>query len=236
MTTINPIVDSEGNYAGSEIVGERQGWQSSDADIIERADGSRAHIFGDVELDSDNEGFSFDSYAADLRVAYPQLDSAIAWAAQSGAPGFDIAGYNNAVDTEDLEAINAYSERLIGLYEEALQSQSGEQRESLTEVEETEEEPDTELDSWFEQNITDEFIDETIDHITDAEFTYEQGEQMQDLQENYSPDTAEHFLLELGQAITNGEISGEEAIQYALQSFSEAEVARAYVTLQSQLN
>jgi hypothetical protein len=227
MTTINPIVDSEGNYVGSEIVDNRSGWQSSDADIIERADGSRAHIFGDVELDSDNEGFSFDSYAADLRTAYPQLDSAIAWAAQSGAPGFDIAGYNNAVDVEDLEAINAYSERLIGLYEEALQSQ---------EVEETEDEPDTELDSWFEENISDEYIDGVIDQITDAEFTYEQGEQMQDLQENYAPDTPEHFLLELGQAITNGEISGEEAIQYALQSFSEAEVARAYVALQYQLN
>jgi len=59
---------------------------------------------------------------------------------------------------------------------------------------------------------------------------------MQDLQQNYSPDTAEHFLLELGQAITNGEIDGSEAIQYALQSFSEAEVARAYVALSNILN
>jgi hypothetical protein len=227
MVTINPITSETGEYLGSEIVDNRQGWQSSDADIIERADGSRAHIFGDVELDSDNEGFSFDSYAADLRVAFPQLDSAIAWAAQSGAPGFDIQGYNNAVDVEDLEAINAYSERLIGLYEEALQSQ---------EVEESEDEESTDLDVWFEENITDEYIDETIDEISDVSYTYEQGEQMQDLQENYAPDTPEHFLLELGQAITNGEISGEEAIQYALQSFSEAEVARAYVALQYQLN
>jgi hypothetical protein len=116
---------------------------------------------------------------------------------------------------------------LIGLYEEALQSQ---------EVEESEDEESTDLDVWFEQNITDEYIDQTIDEISDVSYTYEQGEQMQDLQENYAPDTPEHFLLELGQAITNGEISGEEAIQYALQSFSEAEVARAYVALQYQLN
>jgi hypothetical protein len=226
MVTINPVVSDSGEYLGSEIADNRSGWSSSDADIIERSDGSRAHIFGDVELDDEVDGFNFDAYAADLRSAYPALDDAIAWASRTGAAGFDVDGYNTAIDVEDLEAINAYSEKLIAMYEEALQS---------TDEETTEEVEPTELDEWYNE-IDSDVIDTVVDEIADASYSYEQVSQMEELAEQYTPGSTESTILSLGVAIGNGDMSGEEALQWALDNFNEAELTRAYFQLQQQLS
>jgi hypothetical protein len=231
MTTINPVVDSQGNYLGSEIVGERQGWQSSDSDIIERNDGSRAHIFGDVELSDEVEGFNFDSYAETLRSAYPTLDSAIAWAAQGGAVGLDVDAFNRAIDTENLEALNENIERLTQLYQEALVTQQ--QQEETTE--ETDTEP-TELDEWFAENMTEEVITQTVNEISSAEYSEEQVDQMAELRESYAADSPQALILNLGTAMGLGEASGQDAIEYALSQFSEAELAAAYFELTNILN
>lgn len=223
MVTINPVVSDSGEYLGSEIAESRSGWSSSDNDIVERSDGSRAHIFGDVELSDEVDGFDFDAYAADLRSAYPALDNAVEWASRTGAAGFDVDGYNNAIDVEDLEAINAYAEKLIALYEEA----------ATQEEVDTNEEP-TELEEWYNE-IDSEVIDATVDEIADADYTYEQVSQMEELAEQYAPGSTESTILSLGVAIGNGEMSGEEALQWALENFNEAELTRAYFHLQQQL-
>jgi hypothetical protein len=230
MTTVNPVVSEDGTYLGSEIAdNSNHDWKSLQNEYVETFDGRIAHRFADVELEDEaQEGkFDFIDYATSLRQANPTLDAAIVWAAQGGAAGFDIQGYNDAVDAEDLDKINQLTEQLCGLYAEA---QVEGQPEPL------EDDEPSELDEWFDQNVSDEFIAETVEAITEADFTEDQVMQLQDLQDQYQPDSIESVILQLGVGIGNGDITGEEALDFALQNFGEAELAKAYLELSNILN
>ena len=209
-------------------------WRQTQNEYVETNEGIK-HRFQDVTLESEqNEGhFDFSDYATTLNTAYPSLQSAIAWAAKGGAPSFDAAAFNASVDKQDLTEINAGAERLIALYEEANQAPP---EKPVDEADDSDEEEFTDLDDWYVENVSDEFVESTLSQITDASFDSTQVEAMQDLASSYEAGTPEAAILRLGVAIGNGQMSGDDAISLALDKFSEPQLAAAYIRLTQQLN
>ena len=138
------------------------------------------------------------------------------------------AEFNNAVNTQDLDAINAFIERLMPAYEQAV---------AESEVEQTTEETDTvtQIEEWYE-GLSDEFIDEQVDQLYDQEFSSQDVELMSTLQTQYEPDSPHHKILYAGQQIANGVISIDEAIDLVTQEYGEAAAVAAYVELQHLIN
>ena len=235
-TTISIDASQEGAEPSFSIQNHSEGlWRRGEGDYVETHEGVK-HRFQDVVLTDEHlEGsFDFTSYASDLNTAYPSLQSAIAWAAKGNAHGFDVAGFNAAIDNQDLTEINAGAERLIALYQEA--NQAPPEQIPDDDDDESDEDEFTDLDDWFVENVTDEFIEETIDQISDSSFTSDQVTAMEDLSSSYEPGSVESAILQLGVAIGNGSMTGDDAIAWALENYSESQLAAAYIQLSQQLN
>lgn len=240
MPTVSPVVDSEGNYVGSSIShhaaeattdnsGRVKGWQN---DYYEDNQGDTHHRFQETQLEGESESFDFISYSDSLIEATPNLKSAITWA--SNNPVFsdaELADYNQAIQNEDLGAINAFIERLLPLYEEANLSSSTEEDNE----EETEEFDETDYYLQLEENGV---IDSTLDELTSEEFVIDsQGEeQLSAVMDSFEEGTAEHTIAEMGLMVASGEIDMIEAIELVTEQFGDAAAATAYYRLQNILN
>jgi uncharacterized LabA/DUF88 family protein len=239
MPTVNPVVDEQGNYLGSTIShhgadaatdnsGRVKGWQN---DYYEDNQGETHHRFSEAELRDEGGDFNFESYTDALMEATPNLRNAISWA--SNNPVFseaELADYNQAIQNEDLGAINAFIERLLPLYEEASET---------SDVEDSSEEPEEfdETDYYLqleESGVIDETLDELIaeDYVIDSE-----GEQqLSAVLESFPEGSAEHAIAEMGLRIADGSIDMTEAIELVTQQFGDAAAATAYFRLQSIMN
>ena len=230
-TTITIDASQEGSEPTFSMQNHSEGlWRQTQNEYVETHEGIK-HRFQDVTLEDEHlEGhFDFNSYAADLRVAYPQLDAAINWAAKGNAHGFDVAAFNAAVDSENLSDINAGADRLVAMYLEATNTPE------VANDSHEEDDSNEAVSEWFD-NLSDDFIDNTLDDISNASYTPDQVDAFEELAQSYDDSSIEAAILSLGASIGRGELSGDDAIAWALENFSEADLAAAYVQLSHQLN
>jgi hypothetical protein len=242
MPTVNPVVDDQGNYLGSTIShhpaeattdnsGRVKGFSN---DYYEDNQGQTHHRFQDVELESDSpSAFNFLDYTDALIASTPDLKPAIEWAGNSNAfTPQEIEEYNIAVENEDLDAVNAFFDRLIPLYHEhgeALLNQ-----EDTKSQEELEEEYEDSLDEWYVNLDSEGVIDQTLKELQNTTFTNDDISTMNAAMSQVDGIQAE--VLAMGIAVGNGEISMEEAILELSQEYGDSAVTAAYFNVLNLIN
>ena len=234
-----PIYNDEGDVVDFQVISHRQGnAHLNTQDYIEQPDGSFKHVFQDVSLESDKQdvspmNFQMSSYQQALVEAMPDLPAAIQWVENS--PDFtveELEEYNQALDNNDLDAINRFYERLLPLYRQAVAEQS--QQSESYEYDDTDAD-DSELTEWYE-DLSDDLIADTVDEIMETtEFSDEQIHMMGTLSDDFEEGTPENQILLAGQLIAQGELSPSDAMEQIIEMYGEAEAARAYFYLQNKL-
>lgn len=223
-TTITPNVSETGEYLGADVHFHRELHHGMvdpyGQDFVETNHGHQ-HIMQDVEIQEEQSGaFDMDSYADSLNAAYPDLASAIEWAAEGNmAPDFILA-FNAAVENQDLNSVNRHIEYLLGQYDPS----DIPQQEETSDVEDPAEEIDQEQ------------INSTLDSLYEASYDSAQVETMESLYTSYSEDSPEAMILGLGVAIGRGEITARDAVGYAMSNHNIISLSRAYRALEAQLN
>ena len=242
---VDPAYDNEGNYAGSVIVGNPRdnavdnsgrvkGWEQ---DYFQDYYDQVHHHFENVELqdESSPQHFEMSDYEQALVESIPNLVDAINWA-ESAANFTDeeLEAYNQALDNQDLGAINAFYERLMPLYYQALE-EAGETPEESVE-DDSEVDLDSLSDDEFYQAIEAEgIVDETLDELIDPDYSLDEDavDQLETVTSVFDEGTCEHHIAAAGIAVANGKITMEEAITLVTEQFGDAQAAKAYFELQS---
>lgn len=230
---VNPVVSEDGSYLGSEIETHSEGLYKQDQGYVQTSDGRVQHAFQDVELEDEyalQGGFDFESYAESLAEVTPELGQMIRWAASGEAYGFDARSFNDAVDSQDLNEINKGLEQLALLYRDAhpdqpLPTSRNEASEELTDEDESD-----------EPQVDESYVQQELETLRNTTYTEEQVEYMADVQAEYDEGSTESFLLELGQVIGRGEMTFDEALNYAMQHVPTEQLITAYNALSKRPN
>lgn len=234
---ISPQVDSEGNYLGSEVQTRSEGLWKGDQGFVQSDQGQTLHAFQDVELEDEiyqDGGFDMDSYTEALQQIHPDMSDAIAWAATGAAHGFDAIGFNDAVQAQDLNGINAGLEQLLGMYYESLTPEPEPQQQQQEDL--NEEDLDDEEFEDDSDEITQEYVNNEVERLRETTYTEEQVEVMAAAAQQYGEGSVERFILQLGTSIGNGELTFDQALQYATENVDEGQLISAYTQLVRQLN
>ena len=238
--TVNPEFNSDGDYVGSSIFthpndaatdtsGRVKDWEQ---DYYQDSKGELHHHFSETELMDERNGASFDidAYQQALTEAIPNLEAAIRWV--ENAPEFtdeDLQAYNQAFDNHDLDAMNAFYERLMPAFYASQQAQEEPQN---PEEESYEDMSDEEVyDTLEEEGV----IDDTLDYLMDEEFTLSQDEvsQLETVSSVFEEGSCEHEIANVGLAVAAGEIDMDDAIELVTDKFGDVAAAKAYFKLQS---
>jgi hypothetical protein len=238
MTTVTPTTDDQGNIVGFDI-STQQSYDSRHhpEDMIPMDDGSYQHVFQGVTLDEDagTGSFNYDEYLGTLQEVYPGLNDAVGWLADAQDEYPHLAeAWNNALDSEDLEAVNQLTEQILQLYLDEANTTIQDEPEGEEPVEEYDEEVQT-TQEWFD-NIPDETLEAAVDEIHDTQFSEDQVETMSALSNAYDPESPEYSILMAGQMIAMGHISAEDAIDQIVNEYGDAAAAQAYFYLQNELS
>jgi hypothetical protein len=208
MTTAIPTYNEEtGEITGVEIQPQRGGWSSSANDYIQDEEtGELHHVFDNVSLESEDEGFNQDSYYTDLANSDPRIIPALSWAGQNLDASI-IESYNASLDQGDLDQVYRTLEYILNAYQED---------QSLSEIEE--EPTDT---------LTDEAVNTEIESLQQA---YPDQELVQEFMAAAvsSDNEAEQTLYYLAAEFHAGRISAEAAIQEAYNRLPEDQLYAAY--------
>lgn len=213
---VNPVVSEDGTYLGSNIENHSEGLWKQDQGYVQLEDGRHVNAFADIELETESEdqgGFDFDSYSDTLIQLYPTLPDAIQFAASGQAHGFDVKGFNDALERQDLNTVNEQIERLLSIYQESVQQ------------------PEVQ-----EEDRADDFFTSEVETLRNAEYTPEQAQQLGQAAAAYEEGTPEHYILSVGQFVARGELTFDQAFETASQFFSQDELVAAYQQLQHTLN
>lgn len=236
-----PVYNDQGDVVDFQVINHRQGnARMPEQDYIEQSDGSFKHIYQDVSLESDKldvspMNFQMNSYQQALVEAMPELPAAIQWVEQS--PEFtveELEEYNQALDNNDLDAINKFYDRLLPLYHQAM----AEMNKPLPQSKETDEEyqeGNDQIEDWYEE-LPDEFIDAAVDGLYETEFDSEQVQIMDSLSTQYEPNSAHFEILQAGQQIAQGNLSIDDAIDQITTEYGEAVATAAYIELQHMIS
>ena len=238
--TVDPVYNSDGDYVGSQIhshpndghtdhSGRVKNWEQ---DYYQDSTGQVHHHFSDTVLEDERSSptdFKMSDYEQALVDSIPNLVEAIDWA--ETADDFtkeELEAYNQALANQDLQGINAFYERLMPLYYEALQ----ESQEAPEEVQQEEDMSDEEVYQTLEEEGV---IDETLDQLFDDsyEITDEQVNQLDTVMSVFEEDTCEHQIANVGISVARGEITMEDAVTLITEQFGDAQAAKAYFKLTS---
>ena len=238
MAETRPVYNDQGEVVDFQVISHRQGnAHLNTQDYIEQSDGSFKHIYQDVSLVSDKQdvssmNFQMSSYQQALVEAMPELPAAIQWVENS--PDFtveELEEYNQALDNNDLDAINRFYERLLPLYRQALAEQQQPQQSPDDADDEEYNKGNDQIEEWFDE-LPDEFIDATVDELYETDFDSSKVQIMDSLSTQYEPNSAHFEILQAGQQIANGSMTVDDAIDQITSEFGEAVAAAAYIELQ----
>ena len=222
MYQVDPVVDADGNYQGSSIGTRPQlhrGSVDAPSDYYEDEYGQTHHLMEDVEIedDTDPNEFSDDAYIALLYDVHPELTEAVAWSHQN-LTNDEATWYNQMIDSEDLDDVNAAVEFLLAKYATEAEVVTDEEEDvSEEQTEEDEEELEVpSLESLYEQEPD---VDTAMEHAQLAQDT----------------EGVESLLWSLSASFFNGDLTQDEAIEAALSSgYSRNELIEMYNLLSSQ--
>ena len=238
MAESRPIYNDQGDVVDFQVITHRQG--NADLiqqDYIEQPNGTFKHIYQDVHLESDRQDtgnwFAMGEYQQALVESMPDLPAAIKWVEHS--PDFtaeELQAYNAAFDSQDLKTMNEFYERLMPLYRQAVaEQQHPQQSPDLTDDDGEFKSDNVDVEEWFDE-LSDDFIDSTVNSLYETEFDADSVEIMDSLATQYEPGGAHFEILQVGQQIANGSLTVDDAIDQITSEFGEAMAAAAYIELQ----
>ena len=240
MHQVTPVANADGTVVDFTVSNHRELHHGlvdpTGADYREHNDGSIHHVMEDVTLEESDGGFDFDTYAQALRDVYPQMNGMLQYAATNMPPEFSIE-FNQAVQNQDLDSIGQYLHQLAERYESEtgnviLQQEDQEQEDNPDELDPNQ----AELQEWYADNITDEFIDETLDTLVSNDLTEDHYYVMEEALGSVAEGSAESAILEVGMAVAQGQMDMTSAINHIVDQYGEAQAAAAYIQLSHLLN
>jgi hypothetical protein len=232
MATVNPTFDSEGNYAGSEIVGERPtlhngslpGWEN---DISVDNNGINHHIAERLGLGQEEEsGFNAFEYQDTCLDTYPDLKPAVAFFSQdpSSLPPELMDEWNQVVNDPNMD-----TDRFHQLAEFLM--------ESYADQHEADHQPNVQSDEeWFDANYDEESYSEELETLSNVEYTTDQAEVFANAASGYDRGSAEFAILSSGVDIAFGKAEFGDIYSQLEAQFGKARLASAYNQLVKTLN
>ena len=233
MATVSPVMDDRGNVLDFQVdTGNRPtGNVTPDHDFIQDSQGNYKHIFQDVTIESDLDDtgnrFHDGEYLQALTQINPDLKAATEWAKTSELVDDDfVRQWDVALNCEDLDVLNQMTEKLLELYRS---------NQDAPQVIDEDDHRQASIDEWYEE-LPDDFIEGTIEHLQDTEFSAQQAGEMDALAHTYDEGSVHRAILEVGQDVYNGSISMSEAIIEISDAYGEPAAIAAYLELHSLLN
>ena len=221
------------NSDRNEFIGSRGIEHETDSDYyFDEATGSYRHQYAEIdgaELErritaGDDYNYTQEAYEDAVLEAYPQLPGALQWATDNLPDDF-IVTYNEALEEGDLDTFYSHLEYLLSEYEDAS---------SVVVEEEAVEEEEEDV----QEDLTDEeqqVLQEAVEDLQAQEPQAELANEWQSLVDQYQEtDPTFAAVAAATAAFHNGEASAEDAINYVLQNFPLADVARVYQHLMEQ--
>jgi hypothetical protein len=211
--TVSPIYsEQDGSVVDFELSGGSEGYRSTDRDFVELTDGTRKHVFQDVELQEDGT-YDADDYYDTLAQSDPRIPNAIAWAGQN-LPQDLIVTFNEAIDNDDVDTVQEYLEYILEQFSST---------EQVTEQVEEEAVELTEQDQQVIDAITEQLAEE-------PPLGNEAADQWQSVSEQAaaSGDQTYADIAALTSSYHAGQISAEEAINWVFQNHNIQDIGRVY--------
>ena len=230
--TVNPVVSSDA--AGEETIQDFEvvGDQSHVVEAFNRgylddftvdSEGRYHHAYADVEPPEESElMFDEDAYIEAIQEANPQLQDALTWA-EAVLPEDVIEAYNVAIDSSDLDELNAKVEWLL------------EQYAMRAEIEESFDEEDEEPSSL--DDLTEDEKDEMESVISELEQNVPGGDEVAEYWQNIvqeaeeAGDSTYAVFAAATAAFHAGQVTAEQAIGYCVQNCDIKDLARVYRSL-----
>ena len=215
--TCEPQVDNEGNVVGFDTRNHQEGFgKFSQQDYIQNElTGEVNHVFQNVELrdEDSSEGYTEDSYSDALHELHPNLSPALDWAETNLPAGF-IEAYNQAMDGDDLTEKGRFIDLLLQHYEEATEEGYEEQEEAFEEEEEEVDEQEVEA-----------FLEELVQQEPMGEEASSEWQSVVDEAQAVG-DEAYAAVAAATAAYHNGDVTAQEAIDWAVQNIPQADLLR----------
>ena len=214
---VDPQVNDQGDVVGFSANSKSEGFgRFSQQDYIQNElTGEVKHVFQDVELQDEDssEGYSEDSYADALHELHPNLSPALDWAETNLPAGF-IEAYNAAMDGDDLTEKGRFIDLLLQHYDEAAEEpqQPREEASDDEEVEVGDEEVEAFLDELVEQEPMGEEVASEWQSVVD--------------EANAVGDEAYAAVAAATAAFHQGDVTAQEAIDWAIQNVPQADLLR----------
>ena len=214
---VDPQVNDQGDVVGFSANSKAEGFgRYSQQDYIQdNITGEVKHVFQDVELQDEDaqEGYTEDSYADALHELHPNLSPALDWAETNLPAGF-IEAYNAAMDGDDLTEKGRFIDLLLQHYEEATKEGYEEQEEAFEEEEE--EVDEQEVEAFLDELVQQEAMGEEV--ASEWQSVVEEAQAVGD--EAYAAVAAATA------AYHNGDVTAQEAIDWAVQNIPQADLLR----------
>ena len=214
---VDPQVNDQGDVVGFSANSKSEGFgRFSQQDYIQNElTGEVKHVFQDVELrdEDSSEGYSDDAYSDALHELHPNLSPALDWAETSLPPAF-IEAYNAAMDGDDLTEKGRFIDLLLQHYDEA----SEEPQQLLEEASDDE-----------EVEVGDEEVEAFLNELVEQEPMGEEAssEWQSVVDEAYAVgDEAYAAVAAATAAFHQGDVTAQEAIDWAIQNVPQADLLR----------
>ena len=221
--TVTPSVDSEGNVTSFETEQQTEGhWRGSEKDFVYNdLTGETHHVFENVELNEDEGGYDSDDYWDAVVATEPDVHDALSWAASNLSKDF-LSDYNAALDSDNHKEVHQYLQMILEEY----RSSSPNQEDTYEPQEDTYEEEDEALTQ--EES---EYAKEVLTGLSQNEPAGEEyANEWQSAVDTYQAagDEVAAGVAAATAAFHSGQVSAEDAINWALQNFNARDLDRVY--------